>query len=172
MYAAPFLLLAIMILLLPILGHEYCMSYLTDNISDTNIISFSEHSYAAFAQLYAIYRSGQSQKTCHPHCLRRACFEQASLTQSHYNFGFHIFLIIVTSAAAVLSGCGQQISDCIQSQSQSRYDWRSSVLVSKYLSLQSVGLRAPSVELAGLSEVWDFVAYYTPHKKKNTASQL
>jgi len=41
----------------------------------------------------------------------------------------------------------------------------------QYLSMQSVGLRAPSVELAGLSEVWDFVAYYTP-QKKNTASQL
>jgi len=82
MYDAPLLLLAIMILL-PILGQEYYMSYLSDNVSHTNIIPFSEHSYVAVTQVNAIYRSGQSSKTCHPYSLRRACFEQASLTQSH-----------------------------------------------------------------------------------------
>jgi uncharacterized membrane protein len=52
---------------------------------------------------------GAAQKTCHPYSLRRASFEQASLTQSHYNFSFHTFLIIVMSAiaaVAVLPGCG------------------------------------------------------------------
>ena len=61
MYVAPFLLLAMMILL-PVLGQGYCMPYLTDNVSDTHIISFSDHSYAAVAQLNVIHRSGQSSK--------------------------------------------------------------------------------------------------------------
>ena len=41
MFAAPFAPLA-MIIILPILGQEYYMSYLTDNVSDRHLISFSE----------------------------------------------------------------------------------------------------------------------------------
>jgi uncharacterized membrane protein len=57
---------------------------------------------------------GRAQKTCHPYSLKRASIEQASLTQSHYNFSFHTFLIKVMSAVAavaVLSTCEQRIYD-------------------------------------------------------------
>jgi len=61
LYAAPSLPLAMMILL-PILGQEHWMSYLTDNVSVRHIICFSEPYYAVVAQLSAIHRSGWSSK--------------------------------------------------------------------------------------------------------------
>ena len=136
---------------------------------------------------------GSAQNTSHPYSLKTASIEQASVTQSNYNFSFRTIWIKVTSdvaAIAVLSGCEQQINDLMQSQSVTvtpRLTVGLSVLVCKYLALLSVGLREPSVDLAGLSAVCSLrlrhlfthaPAHAHPnararaHLTKNTASQL